>query len=140
MAHLVQSDDVRASQLREHGGLIDTHILELDTLTVRVEAYEQSQGDSEVVTALKADIVGLRKDMDQLKSIDLSMLFGTVEIPKVPSADLPVSFEIPLTTTIRDVDMDEAVVEFEVETDEEELGTRDSDVYRDLEDLEGPMI
>lgn len=43
---------------------------------------------------LKAAIVELRKDVDHLKSIDISIIFGTVEIP-----NMFVDIYVPLPTT-----------------------------------------
>ncbi|XP_049399749.1 uncharacterized protein LOC125863794 [Solanum stenotomum] len=125
------------AELRENIELIDTHKFALDVLTVRVEVCEQGHSTSKDVTALKADIVELQRDVDELKSTNLSMLFGTIEIHEVPSADFPAISEIPPATTTRDVAMDEVDVGSEAETNEEEMGIRDATTYDDLEDLEG---
>ncbi|KAK4736861.1 hypothetical protein R3W88_000558 [Solanum pinnatisectum] len=126
--------------MREHRGLINAHKLALDAFTVRVEAYEQSWGASDILTALKVDIIRLRNHMDELKSTNLSMLFGTVEIPDVPSVDVPTSSDVHPAATIGDVDRDYATDESKADTDEEELGVRDATMYDDPEDLEGSMV
>ncbi|KAK4709760.1 hypothetical protein R3W88_004273 [Solanum pinnatisectum] len=84
----------------------------IDALAARIAVCEHNQGATEEVTALKATIVELRKDVDHLKSTDVSMVFGTVKIPDVP--------EMPQTTT-RHGDRAEQIVdpESETETDEE---------------------
>ncbi|WMV37914.1 hypothetical protein MTR67_031299 [Solanum verrucosum] len=46
------------AKLREHMESIEAHRFALDALMVRVEACEQVRGYSDVVTALKADILG----------------------------------------------------------------------------------
>lgn len=46
------------------------------------------------MTHLKAAITELRKDVDQLKSIDMMMILGTMEIP-----EMSVDYYVPLTTT-----------------------------------------
>nr|ABI34396.1 polyprotein protein, putative [Solanum tuberosum] len=107
---------------------------------MRFEACEQGRGDSATVTTLKADIIGMRKDVDELKSTDLSMLFSTVEIPDISSTDVPPSSEIPPATTTGDVAMVTVDAEFEAEIDEKELGVRDEAMYNDLADFEGAMI
>jgi len=56
------------------------------------------------VTALKAAIAELGKDVDQLKSTDMSMIFGTVEIP-----DIPADSDVPPATTGDEVRADEVV-------------------------------
>ncbi|KAG5610115.1 hypothetical protein H5410_021396 [Solanum commersonii] len=61
----------------------------IDALPAIFEVFERGQGVSTEVTALKANIFELRKDVDQLKSTDFTFLFGTVEIPNDPSADIP---------------------------------------------------
>jgi len=80
------------------------------------------------VTALKADIGGLRRDVDELQSTDMSMLFDTVKIPMVPSVEFPTSSEIPPATTIGDVALDEVYAESEAETNEKEVGVHDAAV------------
>lgn len=62
--------------------------MKLDALTVRVTTCVQSRGAIEEVTDLKADITELRKHVNQLKSIDMSMWFGTVEIPDKSDGDI----------------------------------------------------
>ncbi|WMV46050.1 hypothetical protein MTR67_039435 [Solanum verrucosum] len=126
--------------MREHRELIDGHMFSWDTLTVRVEACEQSRGITNAVTVLKENIVGLGNDVEELKSIDLSMLLDTVKMLEIPREDVPASSEIPLTTLTVDVDREDATVESEAEIDEEELGVRDAAMYDDLEDLEGSMV
>uniref|UniRef100_M1DHG6 Gag-pol polyprotein n=1 Tax=Solanum tuberosum TaxID=4113 RepID=M1DHG6_SOLTU len=43
-------------------------------------------------------LLKLRKDLDKLKSIDMSLIFGTVEIPDGPSTDIPVHSDLPPAT------------------------------------------
>ncbi|WMV41378.1 hypothetical protein MTR67_034763 [Solanum verrucosum] len=51
---------------------------DLDAITVMVGPGEESQGATDVVKDLKADVVRLSKDLDRQKSKDLSMMFGTI--------------------------------------------------------------
>ncbi|WMV59359.1 hypothetical protein MTR67_052744, partial [Solanum verrucosum] len=69
--------------MRENIDLIEGHMLALDALTLKVESCEQGRGDSSIVTTLKGDVVGLCKDFYELKSTNLLILFGTVEIPNI---------------------------------------------------------
>ncbi|XP_049410654.1 uncharacterized protein LOC125873847 [Solanum stenotomum] len=124
---MAQSPDVRASRVEA-------------TVPGLIERAIDGQSASKDVTALKADIVGLQKDVDKLKSTNLWMFFGIVTLPEVSSSDFLASSEILLSTTSRDMAMDETDVEFNAETDEEELGIRDASMYRDFEDLEGAMV
>ncbi|KAG5606292.1 hypothetical protein H5410_027784 [Solanum commersonii] len=59
----------------------------------------------------------------------MSMLFGTVETPNMPSANIPTCSEVPSATTGE-----------EAETNEDHLGVREEIVYDDLVDLEGAMF
>uniref|UniRef100_M1DNJ4 Polyprotein protein n=1 Tax=Solanum tuberosum TaxID=4113 RepID=M1DNJ4_SOLTU len=45
----------------------------IDSLATRIAVCERDQGATEEVTALRATTVGLKKDMDYLKSTDMSM-------------------------------------------------------------------
>ncbi|KAG5576078.1 hypothetical protein H5410_056212 [Solanum commersonii] len=86
----------------------------IDDIAVRIVVCEHDQGATEDVTALKAAIAELRKDVDYLKSIDMSMIFGTMEIPDLP--------EMPQTTTRHGDGMEhKADPESEAETDEEKF-------------------
>lgn len=59
----------------------------MDSFTLRVEDYEHCQGTSKDMTTLKAYIVGLRRDVDKMKSINLSMLFSTMDLLVIPGID-----------------------------------------------------
>ncbi|KAK6780012.1 hypothetical protein RDI58_022196 [Solanum bulbocastanum] len=56
----------------------------IKALAARIVVCERDQGATEEVTCLKAIIATLKKDAYYLKSIDISMIFGIVEIPNVP--------------------------------------------------------
>ncbi|WMV32550.1 hypothetical protein MTR67_025935 [Solanum verrucosum] len=56
----------------------------LDNLTTRMEAREKTQGSSVELNAMRGHISTLRIDVDQLRSIDISILWG-----EVPSLDTP---------------------------------------------------
>ncbi|XP_049345419.1 uncharacterized protein LOC125809930 [Solanum verrucosum] len=164
MGHLAQSVDMRASrveavvlglieqtisaalasiraEMRDHNDFIDSQRLALVALTVRVEACEQGWGDSATMIAPKAYVACMRRDVDELKSTNLSILIGTVEIPEVQSFDIPTSSEVRLATTTGDVARaNDENAESKAKTDEEELGVHDSTVYDDLVGLEGAMV
>ena len=74
-----------------------------------------------MMTSLKVDLVGLYRDVDEMKSIDLSMLFGTVDIPDAPSLDIQACSNVPSATTIRDdIRVDHAKGESDAEKDDEQ--------------------
>ncbi|XP_015068713.1 uncharacterized protein LOC107013274 [Solanum pennellii] len=107
----------------------------MDALMVRVEECENIQGSNVPMTALKANVIGLSKDVDELKSTDLSMLFRTMEIPKMWNTDIPFYYEVSAATTVGDdARVNEGDVESEVETYEKQLGVRDEAVFYDLVD------
>ncbi|XP_049358587.1 uncharacterized protein LOC125823230 [Solanum verrucosum] len=113
----------------------------MDAPTVRLEPCEEGPRKLDDVNALKADIVGLRRYVDELKSTYLTMFFGTVDLTEVPSTNFLAISEIPLATMTEDTVMvDDDVDSKAPETDEDELGTRDAELYDDLEDLEGEIV
>ncbi|KAG5620038.1 hypothetical protein H5410_005256 [Solanum commersonii] len=118
MGHLDQSVDVRASRLEATiPGIIERAITialmplraSIDALLVRVEICEKGQGATE----------DMRKDVDQLKSTDMSLIFGNVEIHDYPSANILAYSELPSTTARDDIRTDVAASESEAETNED---------------------
>jgi len=80
---------------------------------VRLEACEEGPRKLDDVNALEADIASLRSYMDELKSTDLTMFFGTVDLTEVPSTNFLAISEIPLATMTEDVVMADDDVESE---------------------------
>ncbi|XP_049365848.1 uncharacterized protein LOC125830719 [Solanum verrucosum] len=107
-----------------------------DALATRIVACEQSQGATDEVMALKVTIAELRKDVDQPKSTDMSMIFRTVEIP-----NMLVDKDVPPATIGDEVRVEEvAAAESEAETDEEQLGVDEEAAYEGLTADEEAMV
>ncbi|XP_049358575.1 uncharacterized protein LOC125823206 [Solanum verrucosum] len=124
MGHLVHFADRRASRLEAIvPGIIDRALIvcvtpfsvSIDALTTWILVCKRGHGAIDEVMTLKAAFAELRNDMDQLKSTYRYMIFGTVEIP-----DMPSYIDVPPANTEYEVRVEEIVVaEFEAETNEE---------------------
>ncbi|XP_049349183.1 uncharacterized protein LOC125813754 [Solanum verrucosum] len=140
MGHLAHSADVRDTKIeRDVPFMIEAAILaaliplqrSVDTLTMRVGAFERRLGETFEDTTLKAEVADIRKDVHYLKSTDFTSLLKATN-----DLDIPDTSEIPPATT-RDVNMDEAAFdESDAETDEEQIEIRKGSIYGDLTDLE----
>ncbi|XP_049372825.1 uncharacterized protein LOC125837795 [Solanum verrucosum] len=69
---------------------IESYGVRLDNLTATLEVRAKAKGRSEVIATMRGEIGTLRADVDQLRSTDISMLWG-----EVPLHD--VSMSIPST-------------------------------------------
>ncbi|XP_049406203.1 uncharacterized protein LOC125869818 [Solanum stenotomum] len=107
----------------------------IDTLTTRVESCESRQRETSEVTALKSEVVDLRKDIDYLKSTNFISLLKVVD-----DVDAPETSEIPPATTTDVHRNDTAVDESEAETSEELIEIREESIYGDLPDLEEMIV
>ncbi|KAK4706524.1 hypothetical protein R3W88_033920 [Solanum pinnatisectum] len=144
MGHLAHSADVMATRLevvvlwRIRSAILAalTPLREsIDTLTARVETFESRHGATSKVTASKAEVADLRKEVDYLKSTDFTSLLEAED-----DVDTPASFEISPATT-GDVLIDDVVVdELEVENDEEQIEVPEETIYGDLADLEKMIV
>jgi len=93
----------------------------INHLEARIIVCERDQGATDEVKALKVNVASLRTDVDQLKATNMSMVFGTLEIPDVP--------KMPLTTTGHENRTEQAAApESEVETVDEMLEETEGDL------------
>ncbi|XP_049347851.1 uncharacterized protein LOC125812390 [Solanum verrucosum] len=96
--------------------------------TTKISVCECGQRDTEEVTTLKTVVV-LRSDVDQLKSTDMSKIFGMVEIPDMPDKSLATTGDggrVEETTNL----------ESEAETDEEMFELVEETLYEGLAETE----
>uniref|UniRef100_M1DXK2 Polyprotein protein n=1 Tax=Solanum tuberosum TaxID=4113 RepID=M1DXK2_SOLTU len=114
MGHLAHSSDVRATWLEaEIPWIIEWAILatltplrtSIHALITIVETCKSQQGATLEMTTLKVEGADLRKDVDYLKSTDITSLFDAVETQGVPG-----SSEMPMATT-KDVPMAEVIAD-----------------------------
>ncbi|XP_049364616.1 uncharacterized protein LOC125829443 [Solanum verrucosum] len=145
MGKLAHSADRRASRLEVTiPGMIERALADvvaplrstIDALVAKLAVCECSQGATEEVTALKASMTAPRRDVDQLKSIDMSMIFGTMEI-----SDMSVDPNMHLATTGDEVRVAEVIATVsDVETDEELLSVVEEASYKGLTEVEEAII
>uniref|UniRef100_M1DTV2 Polyprotein protein n=1 Tax=Solanum tuberosum TaxID=4113 RepID=M1DTV2_SOLTU len=64
----------------------------IEALATRIVVCEHKQGSTSEIRVLKAAIAELREDVNHLKATNVSMVFGTIEVPAMP--------ERPQTTTV----------------------------------------
>ncbi|MDV3170625.1 MAG: hypothetical protein Q8811_02605 [Candidatus Phytoplasma australasiaticum] len=60
--------------------------MSLASLSSLIEDCEKEKGETEKLKAVKANIAELQRDVDSLKSTDVTMLWGDIEIDE-PRAD-----------------------------------------------------
>lgn len=92
------------------------------------------------MTDLLADNTEFRKDVNQLMSTDMSLIFVTMEITDVPSIKDPTYSNVPPTTIGVEVRPDEVVVTSNTEKDEKHISVPEGVVYEDQADLEGVIL
>jgi len=132
MGNLAYSSDVRATPLeRSIPGMIESAILaeltplrvSVDDLATRVTACESRHGMISKVSALKAEIEELRKDVEYLKFSDFTSL-----IQGVDDEDAPETSGIPPATTVA-VQRDRTTNDVsEAKTDEEQIAVHDDEM------------
>ncbi|XP_049378084.1 uncharacterized protein LOC125842828 [Solanum stenotomum] len=142
MGHLTYSADLPAASLETFildmiqaalTAAVTPLSTDIDTLVARITVCERGQGATDEVTTLKATIVELRKYVHYLKSTDMSMVFGTMEILNVP--------EMPPTTTGHKDRMEQTVEpESKADIGEEMMGETEGGADEDLTETEAPMI
>ncbi|XP_049364534.1 uncharacterized protein LOC125829340 [Solanum verrucosum] len=123
MGNLAHSADMRTSGIETTvPGMIERALtatltplsVSINDLAIRIYVCMRGHVATHEVTALKTVIAELRKDVDQLKFTDMSMIFGTMEIP-----DMPCDSNVPPATARDEVQVHElAAAESEAETDE----------------------
>lgn len=70
--------------MKEQKQLLVEYKFRLDSLAVKVEECQKKEGGFVAVAALNADIAGLSRDVDELKSTDITSLWGNVAAPLLP--------------------------------------------------------
>jgi len=149
MGHLNHSTDRCASKLEDTVPVMIERALTtvvtpfrelIDGIVSRTEVCERGHRATHEVTVLKAAIAELRRDVDQLKSTNMSMIFGTVEIPDDLDIDIPACSDVPPATTGDEVRADDAAAESEAETDDDQLGVQEETVFEGLTEVDEAMV
>ncbi|WMV08901.1 hypothetical protein MTR67_002286 [Solanum verrucosum] len=100
---------------------------------IEITVCGRDQGATEGVLTLKDSIAALRSDIDLLKSTDISMIFGTVEILDLPEMhSATIEDEVTIEETVDAVSEDK--------TDDEMLEVAEEVSYEGLTEIEEAMI
>jgi len=108
--------------------------MSLASLTSRVEECEKREGDTEELKAMKANIAVLQTDMDLLKSTNINILWGTIEVDDPHAESIPT---VPQVQPSR-VEAEDEEIEIRSSDDEEDAERERSveETYESLADLE----
>ncbi|KAG5631675.1 hypothetical protein H5410_003392 [Solanum commersonii] len=99
------------------------------------DLVDELVAESRLVSTLKGEVEDLRKEVDNLKYIDFTSLIQAVD-----DVDAPETSRIH-SDTIGDAYRDDLTVkELYVETDEEQIGVQEENIFRDFPYLAGTVV
>lgn len=120
--------------------LFTTHGLASIVLPVRVKDYEQGDHQLNYVMAFKASITGLQRDLEKVKSTNISILWINIEIPQGVTSNMSTKSQILLTLVTGDASLvDYGNDSGTPDKNKEELAAPEDALYGVFEDLEGEM-